>query len=203
MHKYHFGDISVKPWLFYVLFGLFWSPKRGEWMVLEGYPKRPVRTGFERFFIGFSKIPKIRNCKLNQYCNCCNCNWQSSPNRLHSGPVHWFLTVLWTGLSNTTFEKFANYSTSITAWAHLITHKQMEKWNKLIKNLKPTFLSFVPQNCTVGQHIWAVWRGKGRALTVEGEARQSGGSGPLLLVLTAKQKTTIEGEGALCLESSV
>ena len=101
MHKYHFGDISVKPWPFYVFFGLFWSPKRGEWMVLEGYPKRPVRTGFERFFIGFSKIPKIRNCKLNQYCNCCNCNWRSGPNRLHSGPVHQFLTVLWTGLSNT------------------------------------------------------------------------------------------------------
>src|SRR6266478_3100660 len=70
---------------------------------LEGYPKRPVQTGFEQFFIGFSKIPKIRNCKLNWYCNCCNCNRRS-------GLVHQFLTVLWTRLSNTSHNVTTCYS---------------------------------------------------------------------------------------------
>src|SRR6266478_9478558 len=84
---------------FLVCFG---AQKEVNGCFLEGYPKRPVRTGFERFFIGFSKIPKIRNCKLNRYCNCCNCNRRSGTNRLQSGLVHQFLPVLWTGLSNTT-----------------------------------------------------------------------------------------------------
>src|SRR6266478_7441198 len=70
-------------------------------MVLKGYPTEPVRTGFNQLFIGSSKIPKIHNCELNWYCNCCNCNRRSCPNRLQSGLVHWFWAVRWTGLSNT------------------------------------------------------------------------------------------------------